>query len=527
MMDLTAVRRYFEAVAPLETRAVTRSMLNGSVFFDDDGESRHYDAIRQRLSSARCCTKIIVVGSSTPCGKGSVGVGAGKGRTKFATAPGVRAAGGTSGAWPRRLQEMLNNVTRHCCPEGHHLDNHCRDSTGIDFQLQTFDERLSPELQSARAAGKPADLVVVDTTSVDFNLLWMKAHKMDSRSLKEERHNATRLDLEAFLRRFLAVPHAPGLAFAETAWLDNSAMGRTGTKGEQFGAWIDHAPILRHYGVPAVAMPVALEAQGMPASQSAPVTLEKMPLARKFMYVDGLHLSRAGHWMFAFFVANAIFGGGRAHEGTSARHLPARFATELPAPVASMEQLVPRMSKKQTYFDFTSTQRAEGALSQLRGVRGWAWKLLEKVDGKYIAFDPRDPKRATSSVVMDHGKLGLMASWEPEPTPAPTFEATVKLSLGTLQFGYLRSYEGRADARIDVWACNQRNGRATGQLPVHSEILNGSWEMPISIYTSHVMDLRTASVVPRAGGCSLDLRVTMLPGASGAGDFTIYTIASY
>ena len=134
-------------------------------------------------------------------------------------------------------------MTRHCCPEGHHLDNHCRDSTGIDFQLQTFDERLSPELQSARAAGKPADLVVVDTTSVDFNLLWMKAHKMDSRSLKEERHNATRLDLEAFLRRFLAVPHAPGLAFAETAWLDNSAMGRTGTKGEQFGAWIDHAPI--------------------------------------------------------------------------------------------------------------------------------------------------------------------------------------------------------------------------------------------------------------------------------------------
>ena len=499
-------------------REVTPAMLKDArVRFGGDSTLR---AVQERLASHSCCVNVLVVGGSTTCGKGKPN------ERGFPTAPGVVAAGGVDGAWPSLLRAALDNVTRHCCARGHTLHNLCRDSAGIDYALTTFETRLA-----AAHASQRAHLLLVDTAPNDFNTYWLASKRL-VRRIGDKVHNSTQLQTEAFVRRVLSLSDAPALAFVETAWFEPVA---DRPSGEVFGAWDDHRAVLEHYRVPAVHMPLALVGHndhlgprrglaprphrvappdaGADLAARAEARRDLRPLSRAQLIIDHLHLSAAGHWTLAFFVASALLAPSERRSAAK----PTVAPPVLPRPRAPLADLEPLTRSPLTSLDFTQPSEAEAAVSNLSTCSGWAWRLSTKgTDGRYILSEPRAADRAA----LRHGKLGLVAAASGSGTEAPTFSVRVRARTAFVRVGYLRSYSGRVNVLV----------QAVGA--PWSSVLNGTWELPVSIFSTSVFDLSSALCAGHADcgsgplGLDLELRFTVIPGTEPS-DFTVYSIETW
>ena len=143
-------------------------------------------------------------------------------------------------------------------------------------------------------------MILVDTAVNDVNVYWLQVSRLLNKARLTKTLSQTELFTEALVRRVASLTDPPALAFVETAWFE--PVGGTGgivgvEEGEEmiFGAWLSHRKVLEYYGVPAVHMPRALVRGGKPSTRNTSV-----PLSRAQLYVDGLHLSRDGHWVQAF-----------------------------------------------------------------------------------------------------------------------------------------------------------------------------------------------------------------------------------
>ena len=89
-----------------------------------------------------------------------------------------------------------------------------------------------------------------------------------------------------------------------------------------------------------------------------------------------------------------------------------------------------------------------------------------------------------------------------------------------MRVGYLRSYSGRANVLV----------QAVGA--PWSSVLNGTWELPVSIFSTSVFDLSSTLCAGHADcgsgplGLDLELRFTVIPGTEPS-DFTVYSIETW
>jgi len=503
---------------------VTRQLIDDAILFD---ANRSLHAVRQTLHSVHdCCISIVALGGSTTCGKGDVG--GGQTKYRFPTTPGVQAPKGLEQAWPAHLKRSLDNASASCCPRGHSMKNLCRDAAGLDYVLTVFDSRLGEEHRRNRA-----DLVLVDTAPNDVNVYWLQASRLLSKARLTASLRQTEIYTEAVVRRVASLSHPPALVFVETAWFEriggiDGILGREDGEEMIFGAWLSHQKVLQYYGVPTVHMPRALVRGGKPSTRQSTT-----PLSRAQLYVDGLHLSRDGHWVQAYFLAAALVrhSSNGIHRGSSVALAP---------PLAALEELAPLVTAPLTSLDFSQRAIAPASLRQLSHIEGWALRLAEKVNGTYTFSEPLESIERSASQI-ERGKLGLVASWG-TGSDAAAFTAVMRVRQALLRVGYLRSYRGQASVLADVTIQNPslpvaQNGASGVRL---SRVFNGTWDRPVSIFTTTFFDLRSIFCVdgetsrpchpPGDGEQLLEVRFTLLPNddaAGGGGAFTFFSISSW
>lgn len=416
----------------------------------------------EKLGSDDCCTSVLVLGGSVPCGHGAPGCGGAK--TVFTNATG---AGGQRGAWPTWFHRWLNWSHTDCCPSGHIVRNLCVGATGIDYVLETFATRVLPALASV-----PTQLVVIDTAVNDYNeylfakrCQWRRCITMDERKRKQ---HETQAATEALVRRLLMLNLS--VAFVENARFRGAISDTT------YGAWTSHEPVLRHYGIPTVHLGLAAEAADR----------ENLPRpdlwAREWTHVDGQHLSAAGHWQLAMLLTRGVL----CHEWES--YHVSQHHSPLPHPYCPEEQLEPYLggqSVPKTLVDFTDPKGSwrrfvvppkapAGSGSPVDHV--WAWTMaVKQASGGYSLL------RAEDATAEEVGKLSFSVRAD-----APrSFEAAVSFKTGRLRVGYLRSFEGQASVHIQVIIPADDKALRYNA----SWVVNGTWDAPVSVYTSDEFQL--------------------------------------
>jgi hypothetical protein len=300
-----------------------------------------------------------------------------------------------------------------------------------------------------------------------------------------------------------------------------------------FGSWVAHRATLEHYGIPMIVMPRAMSLHGFSAKRGSIV-----PLSRAQLYVDGLHLSAAGHWVQALFVAAALLKVPASSQTAAAmvnKHWPLAVQlppNALPPPRLPLDLLAPFLAKGLTRLDFTQPGTAMDALNSTSIVSGWKWRFAENANGSYAFHDAESVLRIAGPEALARKKLGLSASWRADG--AATFTVTLRVRLGLLRLGYLRSYNGRADVTLELHS--ERPEWNT------SHILNGTWDREVSVFTTKTLDLRP-TICPRltsntssermpcnavAAESIVEARFKLLSSVQpGGGDFTIFSICSY
>jgi len=396
--------------------------------------------------------------------------------------------------------------------------------------IDTFETRVA-----AVHSRQPLHLILVDTAPNDVNVYHYARHYYLSPTVKERLRKQTELMTEAFVLKVAALPQPPAVAFVETAWFERVAAIKSAKDADLvFGAWSAHKTVLDYYGIPMINMPRSLAQHGLPATRGS-----TLPLSRAQLFVDGLHLSSSGHRLHAFFVASALVRPPRGGQLTAGRQ-----SKSTPPPRASMDDLLPLLSKAVTSYDFTNPLVAVKAMKELPLSSGWKWSLAEKVNRSYVLSDAMDALRTTSVEALGRKKLGLSAAWVAENASPPTFTLSLKVRLGLLRVGYLRSYQSRANLVVDLGS--SRSART------ERRVLNGTWDREVSIYYVTTLDLRPmlCPLEPSASGleaarlehhandsassCSrlaeestVQARFTLSSNADKGGDFTVSSILSY
>jgi len=315
--------------------------------------------------------------------------------------------------------------------------------------VETFDTQIAEPV----AAAGGVQLMVVDTATNDYNQV---LH--DIKRLSEERRRELVLEapilIEALLRQLLSLRPQPQVLYLQTAW---------------FGAepkWAAQMSILKHYGVPGLHVPLALQRQGT--------------LLRECYLGDPVHPSSLGHQL----IASAVL-----------QQLESTLPPVMSHP-HSFEKLLRGM-----VVDFTSATLPAG----VEGVQGWQLGVERKMDnGSYVLLPPGGPQgvAGTRRVPRD-GKAGFYAA-----EPGASFDLRARFNHDRLRVGHLRSW----DKRVGVVEVLSRRDGTSGW--VHVGALNGTWTRPASVY---------AHTLLRAPHANATLRFTLLPRAPAR--FVMYTIA--
>ena len=487
----------------------------------------------EKLNSEDCCTSVLVVGGSVPCGHGYPGCGGAQ--VMFANTSGS----GLYGAWPTWLNRWLNWSRPNCCPSGHVVRNLCVGATGIDYILNTYSTRIQVAI-----AELPTQLVVVDTAVNDHNeYFYVKRcqwHRCISAAERLRHDFETQVQTEALIRQLL-------LANLSVVFIENARFNlRDNSSQFTFGAWTSHEPILRHYGIPTVHLGLAAKAADMEALPRPDLWV------REWTHVDAQHLSAGGHWATAMLLTQGLL----CDEWLMPEfNSPTFVLPSLPTTYHSQGQLEPYLgatSAPSTLIDFTDLRESwnrsvvppmvpPDSPSPLEHAWGWAM-AVKRVSGGYSLL-PAGPA-VSLAAAQASGEMGKLSFSVRAPVPC-SFDATVIFMTGRLRVGYLRSYEGQASIEVQVFIPPSHGGIANA-----SWVVNGTWEDRVSIYTSDDLELSEplqsiiwpqACGYSRGGRCTrwinvsrwkvpARIHVTSIPRAlddNKWAPFSLYTMASY
>ena len=491
-------------------------------------------------SHHNCCTRIALLGGSTACGGHS-----GDGKLGGILTGSCGFPAGMNGTWAASLVRYLNARTTDCCRRGHDFRNLCAAGRGTEYMLEVFDsltqrglaeaqlifvdtaandynswfvQEFRPSLSAQHLERKRRHAVMVDTEQ----LLRLLRHRAPLAAVMyvETACVCRRVEPRASRPPTRAACTQPATCSAPRA-ADFYAKQSKHARPEEpafdaervLGAWPLHEPVLRHYGVPTVLVGAALQEEtrrlGLPTEgYGAPLTdTLAHPLSRHWLLQDKVHLSAEGHQLTALLVAAALQACSlivlwevyenaciapltpralavlercaaavaqphcvRPACGAQMEHSLRRAPTfnTLPAPLFSTTSSVNGPSL--TRLDFTDPSGAwEAHVSEDSWV-GWEWLVARKQPAGY-SFSPM----VRGAAVAGSDKLGLIAVG-----PGAYASARVSLRRGTVRFGYLRSPDAAMGAvEVSLRGAPRRQGGG-GALC----LLNGTWELAVSIYTS-------------------------------------------
>lgn len=470
-------------------RDVTPSMLNASRVVEENGTAR-FASLFQRLSADNgvqsCCIRVLVLGGSITCG----GVDPQDFRARAANLSIViEPAGGIEGAYSTHLQRGLQHMVQgSCCPEGHSVENLCQGGVESNYFVQTFATRTG-----AAHARRPADVVILDTAANDFNSYWFyRLASSLARTHQSSMHAEATSHFEALVRLLLRLRPRVGVLALQTAWFERSVKAKGLPKRERYGAWADQEPVLRHYSIPTIHVAHAFNHS----------TERRAPL-----YADHLHLSAGGHWVTTYLVVQALGAMWKRHT-LSRLSIQAPLAgdgDDLPNLLAASSASLPPVEAALTTIDFTSLSASFRA--HMHNASGWRWLCASKRANGSYAYAEIDALQLKQS---RGGKVMFMAAGDARDS----FVADVRFRRGMLSVGHLRSYEGQADAEVELLDDDAR------PLALPSRwILNGTWARHVSTYHAtrfHVPHtlLETWQVrrgSSKAGTWPARVRVSVLP----------------
>ena len=424
-----------------------------NVSFEEGAVGRLQGALLERSD---CCLTIGVVGGSVPCGGRDGPTSPGfhpRGSRLMKT--GSR-GGGPSGpvdAWPAILERVLNKPYSACCRRGHRVLNLCQSGAGSAFFVETFDTRIAAPL----AAAGGADLIVVDSATNDFHEALYRLKHYTEAKIREVKGEAP-MNIEALLRRLLSLRPQPQVLYLQTAWFDD----RPG--------WAAQLPVLKHYGVPGLHVPLALQME--------------RALTRECFLGDTTHPGVEGHVLIAKAVLWQL-------EAT----LPPWFNN------ASLHMEV--------VADFTSAV----TLSLLEGLTGWRLGVQRKMeDGSYELLPPE------SALALGGGKAGLYAM-----APHAAFELQARFWHGKLRVGYLRSWDA-AMGKVEV------SVRRTSRSPWEcAGELDGRWTETTSVYSQTTLRLPFKDTIAQNSIMTVRFQLQEKPHSGSPAPpvprFVVYTIA--
>ena len=527
-----------------------------------DGSGRLAAVLEKLRRPIDCCIRFVVVGASSCIGagipqaihlKGAAGING----TWTRALPGVETAGlnRTYGAY---LARWLDRATSPCCRGGHSFLNLCRGGTGTQYILDS----VLPVLASAHRGETPIDLVLVDTLDWN-NALDDLRHKV--RAAEEAGQVVGRT--EALVRRLLALQPNLAVLPVQTYWMlvrNNPATGRVWQDNRLhalYGTWDMSGRVYRHYRLPTVNMPAALDGLAAP-----PLTLPAShPLSFNRLKVDPNHISHDGHLLAALFLAGALLA-----EAARPAHGSAAGQLTLPddVPILSPPEHRSSLAAEQTLIDFTLP-------SPLRRPRemeaeGWAWITVHRNEGsagyrpergaapqqsirrEASYFGTEDANFILGALQGDNfNKRGFRADDAGANTTA-VFRTPIQLVLGQLRLSYLKSYQGQAAAAVELLGCNpplaaspkpkkQGGKERPGYCGVRNDCwrLDGAWNDRVSVSWTDTLAVPLAASAPRAAGpggpvnCTLQMTALFSerpPPHRGAHidptSFTLYSIAS-
>ena len=296
----------------------------------------------------------------------------------------------------------------------------------------------------------------------------------------------------------------PSRAAVTTAWFVDKEAHDT-SESEVHGAWLDQRPGLKHYHVAATNMPRLLRDRA-----NANNSHDSAAFSHHEWYIDPVHYSLEAHTLQAWLLGRAL---ALEFERASHRQPVTRAPRQrsLPPPLHPASTRA-AMREHVSFIDFTD--RGAGFRSALLDDgHGWRWvEAIKEANGNYvrIAIPPGELPSQDDGRGLK-GKLGYVA----QRSGTATFAVAARFRLGQLRVSYLRSYAHMGAANLTV------SRMPAGEL-LHASILNGTWELPVSLYTTEVVDLPRSLFSQNE---SLRVQLSRLPHIPGG--FTVYSIASY
>ena len=468
-----------------------------------------------------CCVRVLVIGGSTTCGMGQKPTAEEiKKMDAKPTPPGVEPAGGPNNSYSANLERWLEAARGACCPEGHSVENLCEGGASAQYFVQTFATHVA-----AAHTRQPADLVLIDTASNDFNSWFF--YKLASRSYRTHSakiHADNTIVYEALVRFVFGLHPRPAIFALQTAWFEPDVKeGKGLARAERWGAWTDHEPVLRHYSIPTMHTAFAFNDN----------LTRRLPF-----YIDANHMSAGGHWATAYMLARTL---GTLWQRQSSERL-ARADDGLPPALKLPTD--GSAEAPQSTIDFTDANAS--FRSHIKDASsGWRWLCsFKQPNGTYAIVDAAERPHCPGGKV-----LYTARSSKPE-----FFVAEVRIRKGALHVGHLRSYEGQADALVEVLDYPA----IPSSSPLYNAhnatkvqwVANGTWEQRMSTYDNSRFQVPQAmlafrkvwpvSLLRSNGYCwTARIKVTLLPrqlrpterGAGGErggwGAFSLFVITSY
>ena len=458
-----------------------------------------------------CCLRIVVLGGSTACGCGQFDRDTRLNQIKTSTC-GMPA--GMNGTWSAHLVRHWNARYASCCPQGHSLANLCTPGKGSDYIVDALwgasidgdEPSASTETSLAAASIATAHLIFVDFATNDYNAWFLHEFKRTSEERVATILQSSSRTTERLVRKLRRLAPRAAAMYVETAYFYQ----RDGGVGHTLGAWPQHEPVLRHYGLPAVVVGLALEEEalrlGLGHERPERKTTPAHPLSRHWMMQDKTHLSAEGHQLTALLVARSL-----EKELSTSSSLPPVQAS-LPLRQFGEEKDEVEERTPHLRLDFTDKRGAWAShVPDLRR-RGWEWLLSRKAEGSSYRTS-----QFVAGTEVGQGKLGLVAVAE-----GASFVVTnVTLLSGKLRAGFLRSYSSNMGA-VEVSLVKARRG---GSLPAPRCVLNGTWPLRISVFANEDCEWKLEG---GDAGAKHELHFRMLPQDQRyAGRFTVYSVTAW
>jgi hypothetical protein len=297
------------------------------------------------------------------------------------------------------------------------------------------------------------DLVIVDTGSNNGDCWLHCPQQTTSKSEAQLKRDQT----QVLIHQLLSLRPLSAIVYVETGWMLSywtEAGGKIDAHSEPrtlFGGRYYYAAAVKAYGVPTVSLPFA-------AREAAALlgTAEGGGFGRDSLYIDPIHMSRAGHNLLALLLASMI-----------TRQWSSAVPTE---PNAAKERSGLFLLPPATRVDFTASDWS-WRKGELQHSQGWLWAVAEK-RGTGPGYELRPAHTSSLAQSMGStGKYGYVAMHA-----SATFAVRLAFRTGGLRLGHLRSYIGQGTVVLRVLD-------GDGQGLAGPWLVNGSGVDRVSVYS--------------------------------------------